>query len=115
MANFHDRLKRFIDSLGLKVAQFEQELGFSNGSISKALHERRALGSDRLETIFKKFPDLSANWLLTGKGSMIEQVSSIVNEPFMGYQSSGKRSTEQRLKELEDRLEKLEKKIHSYG
>ena len=109
MASFHDRLKRFIDSHGLKVAQFEQELGFSNGSISKALHERRALGSDRLETIFKKFPELSANWLFTGKGSMTQDsFMQIVNEPFVDYQSL---SADQRIKALEDRVENLEKKL----
>ena len=70
--DFHDRLGRFITALGLKPTSFEVELGFSNGSIGKTLNEKRALGSDRLETIVSKYPQLNLDWLLTGEGEMLK-------------------------------------------
>lgn len=70
---FHDRLQGFIAHLGLKPTSFEAEMGFSNGSIGKAINEKRALTSDRLETIFYKYPELNAEWLLTGKGAMLKE------------------------------------------
>jgi len=85
---FHDRLIRFIAYLGLKPTSFEVEMGFSNGSISKAINEKRALGSDRLETIFSKYPTLNLEWLLTGKGEMIN-VGPIVEETMPLYQLPG--------------------------
>ncbi len=69
--DFHDRLSRFIAYLGLKPTSFEKEMGFGNGSIGKAIDEKRGIGSDRLETIVAKYPSLNVEWLLTGKGQMI--------------------------------------------
>lgn len=75
--DFWERLSLFITSLGLKPTSFEAEMGFSNGSIGKTLKEKRALGSDRLETIVYKYPTLNTDWLLTGKGTMIRLESSL--------------------------------------
>lgn len=92
---FHDRLARFITHLGLKPTSFEVEMGFSNGSIGKTLNEKRALGSDRLETIVSKFPQLNPVWLLTGKGDMLnkygalpEESSLVVRESYVVDKSS---------------------------
>lgn len=74
---FQDRLMVFIEHLGLKPTSFEAEMGFSNGSIGKVLNENRAISSDRLETIFYKYPELSAEWLLTGRGKMIKSYGII--------------------------------------
>jgi len=76
--DFHDRLTRFISYLGLKPTSFEVAMGFSNGSISKALNEKRALGSDRLETIVSKYPDLNLTWLLTGIGDMLKKSGAVI-------------------------------------
>jgi phage repressor protein C with HTH and peptisase S24 domain len=67
----HGRLERVIAHLGLRTSSFERALGFSNGSIGKVLDERRSIGSDRLETIFSKYPQISPEWLLTGRGEMV--------------------------------------------
>lgn len=46
-------------------------MGFSNGSLSKALNSKKSIGSDRLEKIFSKYTDLNPSWLMTGEGKMI--------------------------------------------
>lgn len=93
--DFHDRLSRFIAFLGLKPTSFEVEMGFSNGSISKAINEKRAVGSDRLETIVSKYPALNITWLLTGVGemtrtypSMPDDTSVVVRESYVVDKSS---------------------------
>lgn len=86
--DFHSRLGRFISYLGLKPTSFEVACGFSNGSIGKAINEKRALGSDRLETIVSKYPDLNLAWLLTGQGDMLRgagQTGIVVTEPGAPY------------------------------
>lgn len=45
-------------------------MGFSNGSISKALNENRAVGSDRLETIVSKYPELNP---MSGQAVIIDE------------------------------------------
>jgi hypothetical protein len=88
--DFHERLSRFISVLGLKPTSFEATLEFSNGSIGKALAEKRAIGSDRLETIVSKFPQLNLTWLLTGKGEMLVGQGTklpAVAEPLAKYET----------------------------
>jgi hypothetical protein len=68
--DFHDRFKTFLDKEGVKISTFEAKMGFSNGSLSKAIEQKRAIGSDRLETIFAKYPDLNPSWLMNGQGEM---------------------------------------------
>lgn len=64
------RLTAFIKAINTKVARVEIDCGFSNGSLSTALKENRAIGSDRLEIIFEKYPRLNVEWLMTGRGDM---------------------------------------------
>lgn len=65
------RLKQFIEYKGFSVRAFEQECGVNNSTIKSAIRNNGALGSDKLIKIVEKFPELDANWLLLGKGSMI--------------------------------------------
>ena len=65
------RLKQFIEYKGFSVRAFEKECGVNNSTIKSAIRNNGALGSDKLIKIVEKFPELDANWLLLGKGSMI--------------------------------------------
>jgi len=65
------RFKEYLDSVGIKNARAERECGLSNGLIKSALSAGSNLGSDKLEKILTTYPDLSAEWLLRGTGSMI--------------------------------------------
>lgn len=102
-----DRLKSYIETKGISYYAFENAVGVSRGTISKAVKEGKNLGSQILENILITYPDLSAHWLLTGEGEMIRkdahlnthlnthplapdktnraQNRSVVSEPEMGY------------------------------
>ena len=52
----------------------------SNGLIGKALKSRGAMNSDSIERILCAYPRLSADWLMTGKGTMyVEELPEITD------------------------------------
>ena len=67
-----ERLKEYIDSKGISVSAFEKSIGMSNASFGKSLKNKGAIGTDKLENILIVYPDLSPDWLLTGRGDMIK-------------------------------------------
>ncbi|MEZ3440167.1 hypothetical protein [Alistipes sp.] len=67
-----ERIKTFIQSLGLTNQRFEAECGLSNGYISNM---RKGVGEEALERISNRFPDLSRAWLLTGEGEMLKSAA----------------------------------------
>lgn len=65
------RLGEYIDARKISYYAFENSLGASRGSISKAVKDSKSLGSNVLERILSVYPDLNPEWLLTGKGEML--------------------------------------------
>lgn len=66
-----ERFKEYLESMGITNAQAERDCEFSNGLIGNAFKTKTAIGSDKLEKILITYQDLSAEWLLRGRGSMI--------------------------------------------
>lgn len=82
------RIKQFIDLKGITVKTFEQKIGFSNGAFGSQLRNNKTIGVDKLENILFEYPELSAEWLLTGKGEMIKSYTddeNIIKEDASGY------------------------------
>ena len=71
MAKTIDRLILFIEYTGLSARKFDLSIGASNGYILRMKKNKASIGSDILEKIIDKYPQLNIIWLLTGKGSMI--------------------------------------------
>jgi len=71
MSDFHTRFTQFLKYLGTKPTSFELEMGFSNGSLSKALNSKRSISSERLEKIFYKYDWLNPKWLFDGTPPMV--------------------------------------------
>ena len=63
-----NRLDQLISELGLSGRAFERECGLASGSYA-SLGDRT--GADKLKKILIKYPQVSAMWLLTGKGQMM--------------------------------------------
>lgn len=70
------RIKEYIDCKGISVSAFEKSIGMSNASFGKSLKNKGAIGSDKLENILKIYPDINAEWLLTGRGEMLKDTES---------------------------------------
>jgi phage repressor protein C with HTH and peptisase S24 domain len=65
------RLGDYIHTKGISYYAFENEIGASRGSISKAVKDNKNIGSNVLENILTHFTDLNADWLLKGEGEML--------------------------------------------
>jgi hypothetical protein len=76
-----ERIKEYIDYKGIKIAAFEKSIGMSNASFGKSLKNKGAIGSDKLENILSIYKDLSPEWLLTGRGSMLKTKSTSASLP----------------------------------
>lgn len=66
-----ERIKQYIDEKGISIAAFEKSVGMSNASFGKSLKNKGAIGTDKLENILSVYTDLSPEWLMSGKGSML--------------------------------------------
>jgi len=73
-----ERIGQYIDKKGISYYAFENSLGASRGSISKAVKEKKSIGSNVLENIMNTYPDINPQWLLTGVGEMFKE-----NEDFL--------------------------------
>ncbi len=64
-----NRLDLITINLGLSGRAFEKECGLTNGSYSSI---RDGIGADKLNKILSRFPQISADWLITGNGKMMK-------------------------------------------
>ena len=67
---FIDRLEAFMKAEGLNANKLTVAAELSNGLLGKALKTRGSMNSDSVERILCAYTNLSAEWLMTGKGTM---------------------------------------------
>ena len=70
--NFIERLQYFMEKKGINDNQMTVNAGLSVGLIGKAKVSGKGMSSMNIEKILLAYPDLSADWLLTGAGSMLK-------------------------------------------
>ncbi|MFJ1431322.1 hypothetical protein ACILE2_11065 [Capnocytophaga canimorsus] len=68
-----ERILYFIEYKGITKYEFHKVNGFSNGFLDKD----RAIGSDKCEKILENYPEISPEWLITGKGEMLKKEENI--------------------------------------
>ena len=71
-ATFSERLQQFMDYKGLNANKITVNAGLSVGLIGKAKNGVKGLNAASIEKILYAYPDLDANWLLTGRGEMLK-------------------------------------------
>lgn len=71
MSEVRERILKFIRIKNITTAEFERQIGVSGGYISNI---SKSIQPDKLEKISKIYPDLNIEWLLIGKGSMINNI-----------------------------------------
>ena len=71
----NERILQFIEYLGISVSEFERNCDLSNGAVSKMGDNTRR---STINKIYNVYPQLNTDWLLTGKGDMLnaEQLPS---------------------------------------
>ena len=74
------RLQQFLDAENISQAQLADTLGVARAGISHILSGRNKPGFDFLEAMALHFPQISMDWLLTGKGRMYKDASASSGE-----------------------------------
>lgn len=80
-------VKKFIDYKKISIREFTKRCGLSSNVISLSVKNGGAIGSDKLIKICTTFPELDANWLLTGSGEMLKK--SVVEGISISQEHSG--------------------------
>lgn len=68
------RILSFLDSVGIKKADFYQSTGLSDSNF-KGRNRLSQPGGDMIVKILTSYPELSADWLLTGNGDMLKNTT----------------------------------------
>lgn len=87
--NTAERVSQYIDYLGVSINNFSKEIA-SNSYFNKLIKSKGSIGSDKIEKILRKYPELNPEWLLTGKGDMLKSTPynrDIVNKSVPAYAS----------------------------
>ena len=71
-----DRLLSYLELKNISVYAFERNCEVANGYLGKQVRGKGTLGSDILEKIADKYPDLNLVWLITGRGKMLQKPST---------------------------------------
>jgi len=70
-----ERILAFLQNENKSYAQFAEEIGVQPSGISHILSGRNNPSLDFIVKMLLKYPSLSADWLLFGRGSMYKYVS----------------------------------------
>ena len=66
-----ERLKEFMDRKKVTAADLADRIGVQRSNVSHILNGRNYPGAQFLEKLLLAFPDLDANWLLTGRSRVV--------------------------------------------
>jgi transcriptional regulator with XRE-family HTH domain len=80
--NTIERIFYFAKSKGISINKLSLEIGVSNSYFNKMFKKKASVGSTIIEKILRKYPDLNAEWLLTGRGDVLktEGIKGIIEE-----------------------------------
>lgn len=85
MANILLRIQEIALKEGITIGAMERTIGASKGGVSRAINNGTDIQSKWLQRIVENFPQYSADWLLSGRGSMLrrqqEETVTIEHKP----------------------------------
>jgi hypothetical protein len=81
-SNVKERLKCFIQHLGLSNRAFEKQCNLSNGLVNNI---KKSVSPTTLDKLSKCYPELNLGWLLSGEGEMLKTIDKNSLEDFNYY------------------------------
>jgi len=69
-----DRILKILNTENISSSKFADILGVQRSNISHILSGRNNPGLDFLQKVLNKFPGISPEWLIVGKGEMFKQI-----------------------------------------
>ncbi|MGV8136916.1 MAG: hypothetical protein AB2L20_17030 [Mangrovibacterium sp.] len=67
-----ERIFHFARFKGISINKFSTQVGVSNSYFTKMRKNNASVGSDIIEKILRIYPELNAEWLLTGTGDILK-------------------------------------------
>lgn len=77
MGKIIERLQEFMLSQGIKDNQMTVKAGLSVGLLSKAKKNNTDITGENVSRILSAYPSLSAQWLMTGTGDMLNTSADV--------------------------------------
>jgi transcriptional regulator with XRE-family HTH domain len=74
--NMKERILKLLDNEKLSATKFADIIGVQRSSISHIISGRNKPSFDFISKTIEKFPDVNAEWLITGKGNMYKDYIS---------------------------------------
>lgn len=111
-----ERILQFVEYKGFSKRKFYAETGLSNGILDKT----SGLSVETLEKIYLTFPEISLEWLITGKGEMLKNEGQITQNGTNNIVQSGKKNnakivaTEENVNFLREKIAFLKEKEALY-
>lgn len=90
MIDFFSQLDKYMKYKGLNDNKITVAAGISNGLIGKARKKGGSLSQENISKILYTYSDLSADWLLTGRGEMLRDSNIQPPETSVIYKSDPK-------------------------
>ena len=67
-----ERIFYFAELKKISINKFSTQIGVSNSYFNKMRKNKASVGSDIIEKILRIYPELNAEWLLTGNGDILK-------------------------------------------
>lgn len=77
------RIRMVLSNKSISVNALSKQINIAQATLNPQLRGDRALSAHIVELILNEFPDVSAEWLMRGKGSMYSSYSIPDEEPMM--------------------------------
>lgn len=72
-----ERIIKFLNEMNLTSTKFADQIGVQRSSISHLLSGRNKPSFDFIEKMLNAYPEVNAQWLITGKGNMLNNQPSL--------------------------------------
>ena len=79
MGNILSRIQEIAIKEGITITAMERSIGASKGVLSRAIANGTDIQSKWLQNIVENYPLYSADWLITGRGSMLRHEPTSTN------------------------------------
>tara|TARA_R110002020_G_C16126383_1_gene760747 strand:+ start:176 stop:784 length:609 start_codon:yes stop_codon:yes gene_type:complete len=134
MSNYSERISRILAESSLTLVNFCEKVGLnSTTTIAKIVSENRKPSSKTIGRIINAFPDISYEWLTTGRGEMqtqskkpkeireddltvtAKQILKKLQEDRIHYDLTRKEMNEVNFKQMFNKFNDLENRMEAYA
>ncbi|MFO8054500.1 MAG: helix-turn-helix transcriptional regulator [Bacteroidales bacterium] len=71
-----DRIKLLMETQNMTATEFAEAIGIQRSGLSHIMSGRNKASLDFVQKLLKRFPEVSPDWLISGKGGLLRRNSS---------------------------------------